>query len=496
MANIIDNFDQVIREPRIRPVILCGGSGTRLWPLSRKSMPKQFLKLTGERTMFQETLKGMADSDLFWAPSIVSGASFRHLVEQQAEAAEVETGPVILEPIARNTAAAIAAAALVAHSEDGEDALLLVLPSDHHLDAPEKLHATVRRAAPHARDGAIVAFGISPDRPETGFGYIECGPPLADGDDRSFQVKRFTEKPDQVTAERFLMERNYYWNSGMFLFRADRILAEIEKFCPEIISHTGNAMALAERDGRFILPAAHHFSEIPDISIDYAVMERTERAAVVAAEFQWSDMGSWSAVADIQPSDNDGNSISDNTMLSECTDTYVRSNGRLIAGIGLDNHVIIDTDDVVLVADRDKVQDIKSLVDRVKFAGHSSAENHKKVTRPWGSYESIHMGEGHQVKHIVVNPGGKLSLQYHHHRSEHWTVVSGRAEVTVGAEIRVVGANESVYIPVEVLHRIYNAENEPLHLIEVQCGDYLGEDDIVRLEDVYGRVQVPKPAAA
>lgn len=472
----------------VRPVVLCGGSGKRLWPLSRKTMPKQFLKLMSNHTLFQETLKAVANADLFYAPTIVSNKDFQHTVCRQAEGIEMSLGSVILEPESRNTAAAITAAALQEYSFGCEEALLLVVPSDHHLEDVSLFHKTIEAAIPFAENGSIVTFGIKPDRPDTGFGYIQRGDEL-NADGRSgFCVRKFTEKPELEVAQQYLDQGDFFWNSGMFLFRADALLHEVKKYHPQIVVQTGLAMAQSRTEFNLIFPDKKSYEEIMDISIDYVVMENTESGVVVPAAFSWSDIGSWSSIAALETSDNQGNIIPENTLLRDCENTFIQSNGKLVVGIGLKDHIIIDTDDVVLVADREKAQEVKEVVKTLQKMEHPAADEHHKVNRPWGTYESLDIGESHQVKHIMVHPGEKLSLQYHHHRSEHWVIVAGQAEVTVDDKVEILKANQSVYIPVTGVHRLYNPGEAPLHLIEVQCGDYFGEDDIVRLEDVYGRL--------
>jgi len=478
------------KRPRIQPVVLCGGSGSRLWPVSRETFPKQFISVTSERTLYQETLARLADVETLAPPIIVSNEEFGFLVKDQAAEIGVKPTAIILEPHRRNTAPAIALAAIEAAAVDPAT-VLLVLPSDHVLQDAEEFAAAIHSARQAAERGFLVTFGVEPTSPETGYGYIRCDDSLvASGFGR---VARFIEKPDRETAERFLAEDGYYWNSGIFAFSADIILGALESYEPELLRACRKALAMGSFDGSVIRPDGSSFAQAPDISIDYAVMERTNNAAVVPAKFGWSDVGSWTAVADLGTTDGDGNLAQGNVVLKDCQGTYVRGNGRLVAAIGLTDHVVIDTEDAMLIAPRDRVQEVKAVVERLKTDNVPQATEHKQVHRPWGTYKGIHLGAQHQVKHIVVKPGGKLSYQYHHHRAEHWVVVAGIAEVTVGEETKTLHANQSVFIPLGAAHRLHNPGNEPMHLIEVQFGDYLGEDDIVRLEDVYGRVAETVP---
>ncbi len=477
----------------IQPVILCGGSGSRLWPVSRQALPKQFIRLTSEFSMLQETVLSLSGNKNFQPPVMVSNEAFQFMIQSQMRELDVEPSALILEPESRNTAAAIALAALKLDAED-PNACLLVLPSDHVLGDKDRFLDAIHRGHLAAEDGALVTFAMKADRPETGYGYIRQGKPLA-GTDDCYAVERFVEKPDAKTAQRFLDEGGYHWNSGMFLFRANRFLEELYRHQPEIFTTAMEALDKGTNDGGIIRPDAETFAAIENISIDYAVMEHTKHAVMVAADFGWSDVGSWASIADLTPGDDDGNTIEGDAVLHDCEGTYVRGNGRLIAVVGQRDQIIIDTEDALLIAPKDRAQDVKAIVETLRKTNRPEADSPAVVQRPWGTYEGIHQGARHQVKHIVVKPGEKLSLQYHHHRSEHWTVVSGTAEVTIDGKVRVLEANQTAYIPVGATHRLCNPGDEPMHLIEVQCGGYLGEDDIVRLEDVYGRATAQVEAA-
>ncbi|WP_416394650.1 mannose-1-phosphate guanylyltransferase/mannose-6-phosphate isomerase [Allohahella sp. A8] len=472
-------------------VILCGGSGTRLWPLSREAFPKQFLSLTHAGSLLAETIAriGKLEADRLL---IVSNEEHRFLVAAtlQNQGLKASTGgnAIILEPSARNTAPAIALAALEALETD-PDAMLLVLPADHVITGTETFVAAVATAVEAARSGAMVTFGIVPDSPHTGYGYIrsERAEGRAADDSTPMRVTEFVEKPDQATAERYVASGEYLWNSGMFVFRAARFLEELKKFRPEIHEACQAAFAGKTRDLDFLRVDEARFNACPDDSIDYAVMEQTDSALVVPLDAGWSDVGSWSALYEMQSKDADGNVARGDVITEDVSGCYLHSEGRLIAAIGLQDHVVVETDDVVLVAAMDRVQDVKKLVAQVRAKARDEHRFHKKVHRPWGTYEGIALGERFQVKRIQVKPGGRLSLQKHHHRAEHWVVVSGTALVSRGGEDTLLSENESTYIPLGVTHRLENPGVIPLELIEVQSGSYLGEDDIVRLEDTYGR---------
>lgn len=466
---------------RVQPVLLSGGSGTRLWPLSREAYPKQFLALAGEHTMLQETwqrVAGLADA----APIVVANEEHRFLAAEQLRLMGVEHPAIVLEPVGRNTAPAIAAAALQAMAQ-GADPLLLVLPSDHVVREGEAFRAAVRAASSAATSGALVTFGIVPDAPETGFGYIhaEAG---GTGDVR--RVLRFVEKPDAATAQGYLDAGGYYWNSGMFLFRASRYLEELERFRPDILAAVRGAFDQAARDGDFIRLDKDAFSASPSDSIDYAVMEKTDRAMVLPVDIGWNDVGSWSALWDVSEQDEDGNARHGDVIAIDTRNSYAYAR-RLVTLVGVDDLVVVETDDAILVARKDKVQQVKDVVARLKAEQRSHAVLHREVHRPWGSYDSIDADDGFQVKRIKVKPGARLSLQSHRQRAEHWIVVRGTARVTRDNDVFELHANQSTYIPLGAKHRLENPGTDMLELIEVQSGDYLGEDDIVRYEDVYGR---------
>ena len=463
----------------LQPVLLSGGSGTRLWPLSREAYPKQFLALAGDDTMVQATWRRVAPL-AGAAPIVVANEDHRFLVAEQLRQAGAPRAAILLEPAGRNTAPAIAAAALQA-TADGADPLLLVLPSDHVVTDEAAFHAAVREAIPAAAGGALVTFGIVPGAPETGFGYIQ-----AEAGDGVRAVRRFVEKPDAATAARYLSEGGYYWNSGMFLFRASRYLAELGRHAPAMLAAVRAACDGAVRDGDFIRLDKAAFEACPADSIDYAVMEKTDRAMVLPVDIGWNDVGSWSALWEVSAQDGDGNAHHGDVIAVDSRNSYAWAR-RLVALVGVDDLVVVETDDAVLVAHKDKVQQVKEVVARLKAGQRSHAVLHREVHRPWGSYDSIDQDEGFQVKRIKVKPGGRLSLQSHTRRAEHWIVVRGTARVTRDNDVFELHANQSTYIPLGAKHRLENPGDEVLELIEVQSGDYLGEDDIVRYEDVYGR---------
>ena len=463
----------------ILPVILSGGSGTRLWPLSREAYPKQFLPLAGDVSMLQATWQRVAPVATR-APLVVANEAHRFVAAEQLAQVGGQPQTILLEPVGRNTAPAIAVAALEAIS-DGSDPLLLVLPSDHVITDTAAFHAAIGDAAPAAAAGKLVTFGIVPTGAETGYGYIRAG-----GQDTVRPVEQFIEKPDLATAQGYLAAGGYFWNSGMFLLRASRYLAELERLAPDMAAGCRAAHAGAVRDADFTRLAADSFAAIEGNSIDYAVMEHTADAVVLPLDAGWNDVGSWSALRDVSPRDGDGNAHRGDVISIGCRNSYAYAKS-LVAMVGLEDVIVVETEDAVLVAHADKVQQVKDVVARLKAEGRSEASGHRKVYRPWGSYDSIDQGERFQVKRITVKPGGTLSLQMHHHRAEHWIVVSGTAEVTRGDEVILLAENQSTYIPLGVTHRLRNPGKLPLELIEVQSGSYLGEDDIVRFEDTYGR---------
>jgi mannose-1-phosphate guanylyltransferase/mannose-6-phosphate isomerase len=464
----------------VQPVLLSGGSGTRLWPLSRELYPKQFLPLGGDDTMLQATWQRVAPIATA-APIVLANEEHRFLVAEQLRQIGAPTPAIVLEPIGRNTAPAIAAAAMQAMAGD-DDPLLLVLPSDHVIRDADAFRDAVAAAIPAARQGALVTFGILPTAPETGFGYIQA----AAGDDGIRPVARFVEKPDAATAATYLEAGGYYWNSGMFLFRASRYLEQLQRFRPDIAAAARKAFDHAVVDGDFIRLDREAFAACPADSIDYAVMERTDAAMVLPVDIGWSDLGSWSALWDVAIRDADGNASFGDVIAVDSRNSYVHAR-RLVALVGVDDLVVVETDDAVLVARKDRVQQVKDVVTQLKDGGRSQAALHREVHRPWGSYDSVDVGARFQVKRIKVKPGARLSLQSHTQRAEHWIVVSGTARVTRDDEVFDLQADQSTYIPLGARHRLENPGTQMLELIEVQSGDYLGEDDIVRYDDVYGR---------
>jgi mannose-1-phosphate guanylyltransferase/mannose-6-phosphate isomerase len=466
------------------PLILSGGSGTRLWPVSRKNLPKQFLSLTGEGTLFQQTVSRTRKLPQVASPIVVASEDHRFLAAEQLLELGIEDATIVLEPVARNTAPAIALGAMQALERD-PDALLLVLPADHLIGDTQSFTDAVQRALPAAHQGWLVTFGIRPDRPETGFGYIRRAESIG-GD--AFHVGQFVEKPGLATAESYLADGGYDWNSGMFLFKASRYLDELAEHAPEMHNTVRTAHASAKIDLDFVRVDQDAFAKVPDNSIDYAVMEKTTRAAVVPVSCEWSDIGSWSALWLAGIRDAQGNLREGDTIAVNTNNSLLRSHDRhLLATVGVDDLIVVTTPDATLVAHRDAAQDVKRVVDELKVAGRSEHSLHRVVRRPWGSYDSLESADRFQVKRIIVKPGAALSLQKHHHRAEHWIVVSGTAEVTCDDKVFLLGENQSTYIPLGSVHRLRNPGKVPLEIIEVQSGSYLGEDDIVRLEDVYGR---------
>ena len=474
----------VMIDIRIVPVILSGGSGTRLWPVSRESFPKQLWPLISERTMIQETAHRAAGAG-FTPPIVVCNQEHRFLIAEQLRAAGIAEARIVLEPVGRNSAPAIAAAAVLV-AETDPDAVLWMMAADAAISNEAALHQALAAAVVAARDGRIVTFGMKPDKPETGYGYIEIGDPLplAPG---VHEIARFIEKPDAATAAIFAASGRHLWNSAMFVFTARTLIEELLAHAPDVLHAVQGAVAARRTDLDFIRLGEAEFAASPNISLDYAVAEPTRRAAVVPADFGWSDVGSWGALWELGRKDDHGNVALGDVVLEGAENCYVRSDGMLAAVVGLKDAVIVVTEDAVLAMHRDQAQDVKKIVDRLKAAKRHEAVAHNRVYRPWGFYESLIQGDRFQVKRIVVPPGQKLSLQKHHHRAEHWVVVAGTALVTRDHETLTVRENESIYLPLGCVHRLENPGRIALTLIEVQSGSYLGEDDIVRLEDTYGR---------
>ncbi|MFA9462591.1 mannose-1-phosphate guanylyltransferase/mannose-6-phosphate isomerase [Thiohalorhabdus methylotrophus] len=469
----------------IVPVLLSGGSGTRLWPLSRSQFPKQFLPLAGERTMLQETMERVAGVAGISAPIPVCNEAHRFLVADQLREMGWGDNPILLEPEGKNTAPAIALAALEAERLDSS-ILLLVLPADHVVDEPEFLQEAITVGREPAEQGSLVTFGIVPNAPETGFGYIRTQE-SPEGQLEPLAVAEFVEKPDRGRAETFVESGDYFWNSGMFLFRADTYLSELGRHAPEILGACRQAFESAERDMDFVRVNAEAFAKSPEDSIDYAVMEKTETAYMVPIQSGWSDVGSWSALFEVTPKDENGNVVRGDVISRGDSNCYLRAESRLLVTSGLEDHVVVETADSVLVAHKNQAQGIKGLVNQLKSEGRDEHQVHRRVYRPWGAYEQIALSKRSQVKRLFIKPGACLSLQMHHHRAEHWVVVQGTAQVTRDGEIFLLTEDQSTYLPVGCYHRIENPGVIPLELIEVQTGGYLGEDDIVRFEDSYGR---------
>ena len=479
------------RNRMIHPVILSGGSGTRLWPLSREAFPKQLLPLFGEQSLLQDTVDRLRDPTLFSAPLLIANQEHRFLIAEQLRSIAVQPAAIVLEPFGRNTAPAAALAALLLAREDPE-AVMALFPADHAVTDAAALRGALAAAIPVAQQGWLITFGVEPTRPETGYGYIQVGETLADHD-QVHKVLQFVEKPDGPTAARYLDTGGYLWNSGIFMMRATAFLDEVRRLQPTVLDCAEAALAAATRDLDFLRIDEQAFASSPSLSIDYAVMEHTDRAAVIPVNCGWNDVGAWQALWQLEEKDAEANVSRGPVRLNATRDSYFRSeDGRLLVGIGVENLIVVATKDATLVTTREHAPEVGTLVRSLKAEGRSETTLPPVIYRPWGTYEDLAEDDRFRVKRIVVNPGASLSLQYHHHRSEHWVVVEGEAEVDCDDRHLTVRPNESIYIPKGARHRLTNARAEPLVLIEVQCGDYVGEDDIVRLQDNYGRTEETK----
>jgi len=469
---------------KIIPVLMSGGNGSRLWPLSREAYPKQLLPLLGESSLLQETAKRVLDSPLFEPVMVIANTEHRFIIAEQLRKIGCPECKIILEPTGRNTGPAAAVAAILAARRD-PDSIILLMPADHSIDDVPAFHAAVEAGLHAAKDGSLVLFGVTPTSPVTGYGYIHYGKTAYS--DNVHQVISFKEKPDRRTAEEYLASGQHAWNSGIFLLPAREFLKELERQNPQILQACIDAVEGAVTDLDFLRLAPEAFQKAPNISIDHAVMEGTSKAVVVSVDFSWSDIGSWSALHEKAKQDKDGTASIGDVVAIDTKGCYIRSDGPLVGTLGVEDLLIVATSDAILVAHKDRDQDVKKLVDKLKSAGHSAALSTPRVHRPWGYFESLELGDRFQVKRITVEPGAKLSLQKHFHRSEHWVVVSGTALVTRDDEVTLLRENESIYLPLGCMHRLENPGRVPLDLIEVQSGAYLGEDDIVRVEDVYAR---------
>lgn len=479
-------MDTMPANPKIYPVILSGGAGKRLWPMSRTHYPKQLLPLNGAQSLLQQTALRLSDSTRYHPPLVIANEAHRFIVAEQLGEIAVNPHAIVLEPLGRNTAPAAAAAALLLERSDPKS-IMALLPSDHVIREEQAFETAMSQAVAAAGGGSLVTFGIEPDRAETGYGYIKKGEAIA-GASNAYLVEEFVEKPDLKTAETYLASGKHLWNSGMFVMAVATFLSEMKRLRPDILSAVEASLSGARPDLDFQRLEQDAFAACPSDSIDYAIMERTDKAAVVPASFGWNDVGAWHALRDLAEKDPAGNAIQGDVVAQDSSGCYLRSeDGRLIAAIGLTDLILVSTADAVMAVPLDRAGEVKEMVERLQSDGRSEVDHHRRVYRPWGNYMDTDIGNGFRSKRIVVKPGARLSLQRHKHRSEHWVVVRGRARVTLGEDVFDLEPNQSTYIPKGVIHRLENQTDEPLHLIEVQVGDYLGEDDIERLEDTYGR---------